>query len=226
MGRGTISHRGNKRRLWLEVVRPETERTYLSYQLFTLRRSHDGPFEDQRAALEGESFYDDEQILFHGEGLHAAYDLLYPRDRKHITKEVLDITGLMGLTALWIDYGTINNKGEGLIKGRLGDETYRLLHEHIREFGINAGKKHAFGQVRGVLLNREAMEAFARLIRPYAHYSMKAKLQLRKSPQGSGQTRSQPTDREANAMLRRVGQHSNSKRSWPQIRQGKQQVQV
>ena len=43
-----------------------------------------------------------------------------------------------------------------------------------------------------------------RLIRPYAHFSMKAKLQLRKSPQGSGQTRSQPTDRAANMLLRGV----------------------
>ena len=60
--------------------------------------------------LAGESYYDDEKILFTGEGLHAAYSLLYPRDKKVITKEVLDITGLMGLTALWIDCGSISPK--------------------------------------------------------------------------------------------------------------------
>lgn len=176
--------------------------------------------------LAGESYYDDEKILFTGEGLHAAYSLLYPRDKKVITKEVLDITGLMGLTALWIDCGSISPKGVGTIKGRFGEKTYRLLHAQLHDHGIKACMKHAFGEVRSLYFNPEPMHEFARLIRPYAHYSTKAKLQLRKSPPGSGQTRSQPTDCEANALLRRVGQHRNSQRGWPQVRQSQQQVEV
>ena len=197
--------RGNKRRLWLEIVRPETERPYLSYQLFALRRSHDGPYDDQRDVMNGNGFYDNERIRFQGDGLHAAYNLPNPRDRKVITKQILDITGLMGLTALWIDNGRILPSRAGQLKGGYDGETYKLIRNAMRDHGINAQSMHTHGTIKSVALKPSVMLEFARLIRPYAHYSAKAKLQLRKSPPGSGQTRSQPTDRESNALLRRVG---------------------
>jgi hypothetical protein len=197
--------RGNKRRLWLEIVRPETERPYLSYQLFALRRSHDGPYDDQRDVMTADGFYDNERIRFQGDGLHAAYNLLYPRDRKVITKQILDITGLVGLTALWIDNGRILPSRGGQIKGNFEEETYPLIRNALRDHGIGAHVMHVHGTIKAVTMKPPVMLEFARLIRPYAHYSAKAKLQLRKSPPGSGQTRSQPTDRESNALLRRVG---------------------
>ena len=196
--------RGSKRRPWLEIVRPETERTYLSYQLFALRKFHDGPTDDVRDTISGESFYDDERIRFQGAGLDAAYSLLYPRDHKQITSQVMDITDIQGLTALWVDGGRINLKRAGLIKGRFIAEEYEAIAEALKRHGIESKIKRSSKHLLGLEMKPEAMESFARLIRPYAHFSMKAKLQLRKSPQGSGQTRSQPTDRAANMLLRRV----------------------
>ena len=204
LNKGQMSLRGSKRRPWLEIVRPETERTYLSYQLFALRRFHDGPTDDVRDTIGGDSFYDDERIRFQGTGLEAAYSLLYPRDRKQITSQVMDITDIQGLTALWIDGGHIDLKRAGVIKGRFSQDEYEAIAECISRHGIDNKVKRSSKYFTGIALKPESMEAFARLIRPYAHFSMKAKLQLRKSPQGSGQTRSQPTDRAANMLLRGV----------------------
>ena len=205
LGKGTISLRGSKRRPWLEIKRVETEHTYLSYQLFSLRREHDGPFDDIRDVVPGESYYDSERIRFQGSGLDVAYGLLYPRDRKTISKQVLDLAGLQGLCALWMDCGRISLNRDGLIKGRFSNDDYGLIIDRIIDHQIRAMPLMVHGTIRGVRLKPDAMLSFARLIRPYAHFSMKAKLQLRKSPPGSGQTRSQPTDQLANALLRRVG---------------------
>ena len=200
-----MSLRGSKRQPWLEIKRVETEHTYLSYQLFSLRREHDGPFDDLRDLVVSEGYYDTERIRFKGSGLWAAYEMLYPRDRKTISKAVLDLTGLQGLCALWMDCGRISASRDGLIKGRFNNDEYGLIIDQIINHDIHAMPMMVHGTIRGVRLKYGAMLSFARLIRPYAHFSMKAKLQLRKSPPGSGQTRSQPTDRETNALLRRVG---------------------
>lgn len=205
LGKGQLSLRGNKRRPWLEIVRPETERTYLSYQLFALRRSHDGPCDDVRDVLSTDTFYDDERIRFQGDGLEAAYGLLYPRDKKVITPQIMDLVEVPGLTALWIDNGKIHANRTGQIKGRYSHEEYEAIAGAMRRHGIECRIKMGGSYPFSLNLSAFSMEAFARLVRPYAHFSMKAKLQLRKSPPGSGQTRSQPTDREANALLRRVG---------------------
>lgn len=199
-----MSLKGTKRRPWLEIKRLETERAYLSYQLFSLRRSHDGPFQDTRDVVPGQSFYDDERIRFQGEGLYAAYDLLYPRDRKIITKEVMDLTDLLGLTAIWMDCGRISLARKGLIRGRFSQDEYLLIAESLAKRDVHSRVKKRSKLLVGLELDYEQMTKFARLIRPHAHYSMKAKLQLKKSPKGSGQTRSQPTDRQANALLQRI----------------------
>lgn len=158
-----------------------------------------------RDLISGSSYYDDERIRFYGEGLHAAYQLLYPRDVKVISQQVMDLTGVMGLTALWMDCGRITSSKCGRLRGRFNAEAASAIKQALLRHDIHSKINAGVTNGRVLTLNRESMTKLARLIRPYAHYSTKAKLQLRKSPPGSGQTRSQPTDREANALLRRVG---------------------
>ncbi len=158
-----------------------------------------------RDTLSTDDFYDDERIRFQGSGLDAAYGLLYPRDKKVITDQIMDLVDVPGLAALWIDNGSITIKRTGQIKGRYSREEYDAIAKALRRHGIDCSLRWGGPYPFALDLSPFAMENLARLIRPYAHFSMKAKLQLRKSPLGSGQTRSQPTDREANALLRRVG---------------------
>ena len=45
LGVGTIALKGRRQRPWLEIVRSETERPYLSHQLKQLRDAHLGKLE-------------------------------------------------------------------------------------------------------------------------------------------------------------------------------------
>lgn len=181
-----MSLRGSKRRPWLEIKRDERERAYLSYQLFSLRRNAQGPTDDVRDTLTSKGFYDTERIRFTGEGLEAAYQLLYPRDKRLITEEVLSIAGLNGLTALWLDQSRINSSKRGIIRGKYSTEELRLIQAAYREHGIRPHYAPYAGEC--LWFGVDEMKALKKLLAPYVHRTMQTKLMLRKprsKPNGS-----------------------------------------
>jgi hypothetical protein len=103
---GALSLRGARKRLWLELRRPETEKTYLDHQVRNLRRLH--PHQTLKALwdlLPGDSIYDTVRVRIQSEELWPAYQLLYPRDRYRLSKDALLAAGLPGLAAAWMDAG-------------------------------------------------------------------------------------------------------------------------
>ena len=107
LGKGSISLKGKHQRPWLEIVRSEVDRTYLTHQLRTLKHTHDGAVDYLADRVPTDGFYDLERIRFHGDLLWRVYELLYPKDEKYISSDVLKVAGIHGLTALWIDQGKV-----------------------------------------------------------------------------------------------------------------------
>ena len=189
--------RGSKKRPWLDIVREETEGRYLSYQLFTLRRASKGPYDDDRSIQAGRGFYDSERIRFNAEGLEVAYSMLYPRDERVITQQVLDITGVMGLAALWLDQGRINSSKRGSLRGKYTREELDLIRAAFKSHGINSGFSPIIGG--SILFDAQAMKDLKAFLAPHTHYSMSAKLMLRKSRLRRG---SKPANHSADELLR------------------------
>ena len=192
LGKGRLSIRGSKRRPWLEITRSELEGRYLSYQLFSLRRNAGGPFDDVRNTLAGRGFYDSERIKFTAEGIEQAYALLYPRDQRLITQKVLDLVGVPGLAALWLDQGKINSSKRGSLRGKYSLDELNLLKKAFKSHGIACGYSPLIGG--SLLFNQEAMKALKALLAPHTHYSMRTKLMLRRprSSRGSKPAAHQP----------------------------------
>ena len=107
LGKGTISLRGQKKRPWLEIRRRETDLSYLNHQLRMLHRVHDGKLEAVSDIVQTAGFYDDRRIRVHSPDLYRAYELLYFRDERRLTPEILRIVGFQGLAALWCDTGLL-----------------------------------------------------------------------------------------------------------------------
>ena len=184
LGQGTLAIRGTKRRPWIEIKRDERERPYLSYQLFSLRRAARGPSDDVRDTLATKGFYDTERIRFTAEGLDAAYQLLYPRDKRLITPEVLNIVGLQGLTALWLDRGKINAKKHGVIRGKYSTEELNNIKDAFNDAGISVGYTP---WAKGALVfNDSQVRKLKAVLTPYVHRTMQSKLMLRKSRTANG----------------------------------------
>ena len=178
LGRGSLAIRGAKRRPWLEIRRDERERPYLSYQLFSLRRAAQGPSDDVRDTLTSKGFYDTERIRFTAAGLEAAYQLLYPRDERFISSDVLNIVGLHGLTALWLDQGKINASKRGVIRGKYTTEELNNIKDAFAGYGITVGYSP---WNKGILLFDELQaRKLKKALTPYIHRTMQSKLMLKK----------------------------------------------
>ena len=137
LGKGRVSLRGKKKRPWLEVSRSEADRSFLRWQFNLLKKLHEGPidyFED-RIATNG--FYDLERFRFHGENLYKVYELLYPRDKRYISLDVLQIAGEKGLAMLWFDQGRIKGRRVSL-RGRYSPEEYQNISDYLNSLGIQA----------------------------------------------------------------------------------------
>ena len=112
LGVGTLGLRGRKQRPWLEIIRPETEKPYLNHQLKLLREAQPGKLDTYWDMLRTDGFYDKFRLRVRSDELYRAYELMYPRDRKVITPQIISITGMPGVSALWSD--------RGRVVGRLG----------------------------------------------------------------------------------------------------------
>ncbi len=135
LGPGRIKLLGQKRRPWLEIKRRETDLTHLIHQNRQLHSLHDGPLDTVIDTIQTDGFYDDKRLRCHGEGMYRAYELMYPRDERIVTPEILAITGMKGIAALWNDYGSI--EGQKLrITCPGGKSEAFLVHDHLVNMGF------------------------------------------------------------------------------------------
>lgn len=102
--------KGTTRRPWLEIRRSELEERYLRHQARTLQGLHQGPVRLVRDRIDSDSFYSDTLIRIQCDELSAAYELMYPRDEKVVTREIVQIAGMTGVAALFCDYGTVRGR--------------------------------------------------------------------------------------------------------------------
>lgn len=179
LGRGRIALKGQAMRPWLTLQRLETERTYLDHQQRRLRKLHEEPLEVCLDRLPGDGFYDIDRVRLHGEGLHQAYELLYPRDQWTLTPEVLRVCGARGLAALWCDAGQwMGSRPRITSQGcQLRGDDFLTLAEYFMELGIEVDFKERNGVCQGFSIRYGSIDTFAAMLRPYTHRCMRYKLQ-------------------------------------------------
>lgn len=139
LGKGTISLRGQKKRPWLEIRRKETDLTYLNHQLRTLHRFHDGKLEAVSDVVQTDGFYDDRRIRVHSPDLYRAYELLYFRDERRLTPEVLQIAGFQGLASLWCDTGMLV-KDNMIVRSWADAEETQHLNDWVIDLGFKPSR--------------------------------------------------------------------------------------
>lgn len=160
LGRATISLKGKKKRPWLEIRRPETDLTYLNHQVKMLHRAHDGKLEVVSDVLQTDGFYDDRRVRIFSEDLYRVYDLLFFRDRRQITPEILKITGKQGVAAMWCDTGRrtparMTMRTWGNVQER------RLVRTWLREMGYSPKNDAITRRMRVIEFNGEHADALA-----------------------------------------------------------------
>lgn len=173
LGKGTIALKGRNKRPWLELQRTELEGDYLRHQIRILQRLHQGRLEIVWDQVERDSFYCDIRARFHTDALWAAYELMYPRDEKVITRQIIDIAGMIGVAALTCDTASCTGKRFYL----------RLPHgdiEDLRGYLVEAGYpvsvfRNAAGSVMAYVRERPGL-GLAKDLRKIIHSSMRHKV--------------------------------------------------
>lgn len=162
--------RGRKRRLWLELSRIETERQYLRHQSIALRAVHKGKMEVLWDVVDRDKFYNNVRFRMHSELLWPAYELLYPRDKKTITSEILQITGFDGLVALFSDTGYVNGKRFGL---DIGEADPAIFISALKEKGFTPKIHRHHANLRSLYFEGFAGLGFAKYLRKHLHPSVR-----------------------------------------------------
>jgi len=174
LGKGEIQLKGRIKRPWLKIQRPETERTYLDHQIRKLRKFHDGPHDAIWDRIPGPGFYDIERLRFKGSQLWHVYELLYPRDEWTLTPDILRMTGMTGIAALWCDCGHWKN-GTMRFGGRdlnITRDDYALLATHLADLGFHCRIENRGRLVVAVTMTPLYLRDFIRKLRPHVHRSM------------------------------------------------------
>ncbi len=163
LGRGKISLKGKKKRPWLEVSRSEEYRNFSKWQLKLLKQLHEGPIDYLEDRLPTNGFYDYERFRFHGEELYRAYELLYPRDERYISTEVLHITSKKGLAMMWFDCGRIKGR-RGSIRGKYSPREYENIADYLNLLGIEATPHSNQITTIELCLSREGLSSLLQII--------------------------------------------------------------
>lgn len=99
-----------------------------------LHKAHDGRLDAICDVVQADGFYDDRRIRVHSPDLDRVYELLYPRDERTLTPEVLAITGRLGLAALWCDTGTAS-KTRVVLRSWANSAETEHLYDWVMHFG-------------------------------------------------------------------------------------------
>ena len=170
LGVGTLGLRGQKQRPWLEIIRLETEKPYINYQLKLLRACHPGKLDCHWDTIPLPGFYDKVRLRVRSDELYRAYELMYPRDRKVITPQIISIVGMQGVSALWSDRGRVVGR-LGKIITRWSDDENAYLADWINSQDIAC--QVTKGQ--GVRFDRESTKQIIDAIRPFTPRCMRFK---------------------------------------------------
>lgn len=100
-----MSLRGSRKRPWLELRRNELDLDFLRHQARTLQRLHPGTLQTVWDEIPHPDGYSDFRVRMQGDGLWPAYELMYPRDKKVVTGEILHTCGEIGFITLLLDRG-------------------------------------------------------------------------------------------------------------------------
>lgn len=175
LGKGTIALKGRNNRPWLELQRTELETDYLSHQIRTLQRLHQGKLDVVWDQVERDTFYCDVRARVRSDALWAAYELMYPRDEKVITREIIDIAGMTGVAALACDLAVCNSKRLSL---RLPRGNAADLRDFLVEKGYPARLLRIPGGIENVFVTELAGIEFAKDLRKIIHRSMRHKVEV------------------------------------------------
>ena len=162
--------KGQKQRPWLEIIRPETEKLYLNHQLKVLKGCHPGKLDYFWDVLPTDGFYDKFRLRLRSDELYRAYELMYPRDKKVITPQIVSITGMHGVTALWADKGRVVGRLGKLVTGWGHNE-----NEYMANWINDQGFRCRAVRKLGVQFTRESTKPMIDELRPYMHRSMRGK---------------------------------------------------
>lgn len=171
LGKGRLCRRGHNKTVWLEIIRCETEKTYLDHQLRTLRKLSQG--QQVRADLDrvdSTGFYDRLRLRFHAPELERAWELLYPDGERRLGLEPLRIAGPLGLASLWIDRGRWEANC-GILQGGYTRDDIDALLQWFAELNVPAR-----AQARGVRFGVKGMEQLVKIARPHTHEAMRHRL--------------------------------------------------
>ncbi|HAX04212.1 MAG TPA: hypothetical protein DCX77_00925 [Acidimicrobiaceae bacterium] len=169
---GQINLLGHRSRPWLQIVRPETEKVYLNHQLKQMRLAHAGPLEYVWDVLPTDGFYDKKRLRVRSDELHRAYELMYPRDKKIITPQVMSICGIYGLTALWSDRGRVVGR-LGKIRTRLSTEDNHVIANWCNDNGFSCSLISREDKCFGIQFDRDSTQNLIASIRPHIHKTMR-----------------------------------------------------
>lgn len=175
IGAGKIALKGSRKRPWLELKRPETERQYLGSQVYQLRKFHPGDLEIFWDRVPTDGFYDLDRARIQSDELWRAYELLYPRDKFTLSSTVLDLAGMHGACSLWLDHGSWHGRG-GEITGGYSPHEKKLIGEWLTGLGFESAHRRVENRCR-LYLPPDTMRKFIPSIRPFVHASMRRKLQ-------------------------------------------------
>ena len=170
LGVGTLGLRGQKQRPWLEIIRPETEKPYLNHQIKLLREAHLGKLDTYWDMLPTDGFYDKFRLRVRSDELYRAYELMYPRDKKVITPQIISIVGMPGIAALWSDRGRVVGR-LGKILTRWSDEE----NEHLAQYITQKGYECMATKGSGVRFSRTSTKELIDVLRPHTHRCMRSK---------------------------------------------------
>jgi len=179
LGKGDIALKGSRKRPWLELCRTETERVYLGSQVYQLRQAHPGPLEIFWDRLPTNGFYDLDRARIQTDELWRAYDLLYPRDERTLSRGVLDLCGLSGLVNLWLDHGTLVGR-TGEIRKRMSPDEKTLLAAWISDLGFPVDMPRTQASQK-LIIPPASMHRLKKSMRPLVHVTMRHKLRSKVS---------------------------------------------
>lgn len=169
---GKIRLLGRKRRPWLTLQRCELEQTYLRHQLRQLRSTYHGELEHEFHAIGTDGFYDDCRLLVHCPEMQRVYDLLYPRDEKRITPQVLAIAGFGALTTLWCDRGRSDGKRISFTNFRSNEPTVATA-QWLESLGYGAMSDIVASSGTAIQLGESETLHFAKDVYPHVHTTMR-----------------------------------------------------
>ncbi len=170
LGKGTLGLRGRRQRPWLEIIRSETEKLYQNQQLRGLKDSHPGQLDYFWDTLPTDGFYDKNRLRVRSDELYRAYELMYPRDKKVITPQIISIVGMPGVSALWSDKGRVVGRLGKLVTGWTHEE-----NEYLAEWINNQGYDCRAVRKLGVQFTRDSTKPMIDALRPFTHKCIRFK---------------------------------------------------